>query len=433
MARLILILSIFTLLYAVSHSSESNENFKIDGKVLELDESNFDSAISSFDFIFVDFYAPWCGHCKRLAPELDAAAPILAGLKKPIVIAKVDADKYSRLARKYDIDGYPTLKIFMHGVPVDYYGPRKSDVLVRYLRKFVAPDVAILNSDLEIKDFVDAAGTNFPIFIGFGVNETIISSLGIKYKKKAWFSVASDFSDDIMVKYDFDKAPALLSIHPSYNEQSIFYGPFEEKFLEDFIKQNFLPLVVPMNQETLKILKDDERKIVLTIMEDEHDEKSQKLVKLLKAAAYANRDLVFGYTGAKQWEEFADSFGGSKHSELPKMVVWDGDEEYLSVIGSESIVKEDQASEISQFLKGYREGSTIQKRISGPSFMGFINSLISIRSVYILVFLVAILILILTVGKEEPLRVGTRDEAGAGLTASSGAESSEYRPEDKQD
>lgn len=41
-----------------------------DGKVLELDESNFDLAISSFDYILVDFYAPWCGHCKRLSPEV---------------------------------------------------------------------------------------------------------------------------------------------------------------------------------------------------------------------------------------------------------------------------------------------------------------------------------------------------------------------------
>ncbi|KAH8480289.1 hypothetical protein H0E87_030520 [Populus deltoides] len=399
--------------------------------VLELDESNFDSTISTYDYVFVDFYAPWCGHCKRLAPELDVAAPILAELKKPIVIAKVNADKYTRLARKHEVDGFPTLKIYMHGVPTDYYGPRKAELLVRFLRKFVAPDVTILNSDSAIREFFEEAGTHFPIFIGFGLNETVMSNLAIKYKKKAWFSVASDFSDDVMVQYNFDKIPALVSIHPSYNDHTVFYGPFEEEFMEEFITQNSLPLAVPINSETLKVLKDDQRKIVLTILEDDSEEKSQNLIKILKAAASANRDLVFGFVGVKQWEEFTETFGANKETKLPKMIVWDGDEEYLSVIGSESIEEENQGSQISQFLAGYREGRTERNRVSGPSLLGYISSLIGIRTVYIIVFLVAMLMFILHITKEEPLRVGTRDQAEP--ATSSKAESSEYRPEDKQD
>lgn len=115
----------------------------------------------------------------------------------------------------------------MHGVPTEYYGPRKADLLVRFLKKFVAPDVAILSSDSAVKEFVEAADTNFPIFIGFGLNESIISSLAVKYKKKAWFSVSKDFSDETMAFYDFDKTPAVVSLHPGYNDRSIFYGPFE--------------------------------------------------------------------------------------------------------------------------------------------------------------------------------------------------------------
>lgn len=115
----------------------------------------------------------------------------------------------------------------MHGVPVHYNGPRKADLLVRYLKKFVAPDVSILNSDSAIRNFIEEAGTYFPIYIGFGLNESVISNLAIKYRKKAWFSVAKDFSEEIMVSYDFDKVPALVSLQPNYNEQSIFYGPFE--------------------------------------------------------------------------------------------------------------------------------------------------------------------------------------------------------------
>lgn len=76
MPQSIRLFSVFTflllLLLTIAPTINGSENpFKVDGKVLELDESNFDAAISTFDYIFVDFYAPWCGHCKRLAPEVN--------------------------------------------------------------------------------------------------------------------------------------------------------------------------------------------------------------------------------------------------------------------------------------------------------------------------------------------------------------------------
>lgn len=89
--------------------------------------------------------------------------------------------------------------------------------------------------------------------------------------------------------------------------------------------------MLPINQESLKLLKDDKRKIVLTIVNNELDDKSKELFKLLKAAASANRDLVFAYVGFQQFEVFAESFDVNKKTQFPKMVVWDGDEEYFSV------------------------------------------------------------------------------------------------------
>jgi protein disulfide-isomerase A1 len=99
-------------------------------------------------------------------------------------------------------------------------------------------------------------------------------------------------------------------------------------FLEDFVRQSLLPLAVSINTETLKMLNDDERKVVLAILEDGLDEKSEQLVKVLRSAASANRDLVFGYVGVKQWEEFVETFDISKGSQLPKLLIWDRNEEY---------------------------------------------------------------------------------------------------------
>ncbi|XP_058769962.1 protein disulfide-isomerase 5-2 [Vicia villosa] len=425
---------VFSLVLLI-HSCRAAEPLTVDGKVLILDESNFDSAISSFDHILVDFYAPWCGHCKRLSPELDAAAPVLANLKEPILIAKVDADKHTRLARKHDVDAYPTILMFNHGVPTEYRGPRKADLLVRYLKKFAASDVSVLDSDSAVNSFVEEAGTFFPVFIGFGLDSSVIEKLGIKYKKNAWFSVAKDFSEDLMITYDFDKIPALVSLNQQYNERNTFYGPFEDDFLEDFVKQNLIPLVVPVSYETLKLIKADGRKIVLTIVEDENEERSKELVKLLRGAASANRDLIFGYVGVKQLDEFADKFDTS--SKLPKMVVWDKEDDYLSVVGSENIEEEDQGTQITKFLEGYREGRTIKKTLSGPTFMQFLHRSFDIRMVYIVVFMIAVLMLIQTLGKGgdsgEYQRVANQDKVDQPSSSTTEGESKEYKEGDKED
>ena len=80
--------------------------------------------------IFAEFYAPWCGHCKQLAPVYEKVAEKL--LKKkiadpPIPCVKVDTTVHRALGQKYKITGYPWLKLFVDREPIDYPDNMKRD------------------------------------------------------------------------------------------------------------------------------------------------------------------------------------------------------------------------------------------------------------------------------------------------------------------
>ncbi|TMW63242.1 hypothetical protein Poli38472_002183 [Pythium oligandrum] len=105
--------------------------------VAALGESDFDAeVIQSKKHALVEFYAPWCGHCKSLAPTYEEVGKIFSG-EESVLVAKVDATAHSALASRYGVSGYPTLKYFAPGSddPEDYKSGRDKQSFVTFLNE----------------------------------------------------------------------------------------------------------------------------------------------------------------------------------------------------------------------------------------------------------------------------------------------------------
>lgn len=104
--------------------------------VVDLDTKNFDQIVlQSGKPALVEFFAPWCGHCKNLAPVYEELGQSFAFASDKVTVGKVDADEHRDLGRRFGIQGFPTLKWFdgKSDKPEDYKGGRDLESLAGWI------------------------------------------------------------------------------------------------------------------------------------------------------------------------------------------------------------------------------------------------------------------------------------------------------------
>ncbi|KAL9435577.1 hypothetical protein AB3S75_021783 [Citrus x aurantiifolia] len=112
--------------------------------VVVLTEDNFEKEVGQDRGALVEFYAPWCGHCKKLAPEYEKLGASFKKAKS-VLIGKVDCDEHKSLCSKYGVQGYPTIQWFPKGSlePKKYEGPRSAEALAEYVNNEGGTNVKI--------------------------------------------------------------------------------------------------------------------------------------------------------------------------------------------------------------------------------------------------------------------------------------------------
>ncbi|NXU57333.1 PDIA2 isomerase, partial [Turnix velox] len=144
-----------------------SDELKEEDGVLVLHEHNFARALNEHNLLLVEFYAPWCGHCRRLAPAYAEAAATLRDKDSPARLGKVDATVQTALATEFGISSYPTLKLFRDGNrthPFAYTGRMDAKGIVSWVQRRAGPSATLLQDPDTAAAFV---GSQDVVVVGF--------------------------------------------------------------------------------------------------------------------------------------------------------------------------------------------------------------------------------------------------------------------------
>lgn len=268
-------------------------------KVVSLTKESYEEFLRDTPLAMVEYYAPWCGHCKALAPEYEQAADAL--FPDDIRLAKVDCTAEADICNANGVQGYPTLKVFRDGQPSEYGKARKADDIVAYLRKQKLPSVSdVTSADLDAFKSKDKV-----VVVFFGPKSgdawSAFENVANKMRDDFVFGVVAS---DVPTEY---KSGSVVLFKQFDEGQNIFPDNLEEaatvldaESLEKFVAINAVPLMNDIGPENY--MKYVESGLPLAYLFVAQDEERANLAKVFEPLAKRHRGkLNFVYIDANQF------------------------------------------------------------------------------------------------------------------------------------
>lgn len=337
------------------------EDIKREENVLVLNKNNFEELVNNNNYVLVEFYAPWCGHCKALAPEYAKAATQLADENSEILLAKVDATEETELAEKFEVRGYPTLKFFRNGKPSEYSGGRTAEDLVKWLKKKTGPPALDLTTAEDAKKFKESAPV---VVVGFFADKDSDSA-------KVFLEVAAE-NDEHPFAIVTDKAVYSelgadkdgVVLFKKFDEgRNDFEGDLTNEALKKFIGANSLPLVVEFSHETAQKIFGGEIKAHNLLFASRKSSDYESIVEAFRKVAkeFKNKVLFVTINTDEEDHERIMEFFGLKKDETPSMRLIKLEEEMTKFKPESSEIDEQS---IRQFVEGVLSGKVKQHLLS---------------------------------------------------------------------
>eukprot|EP00927_Polykrikos_kofoidii_P005625 TRINITY_DN1222_c0_g4_i1.p1 TRINITY_DN1222_c0_g4~~TRINITY_DN1222_c0_g4_i1.p1 ORF type:complete len:478 (+),score=100.81 TRINITY_DN1222_c0_g4_i1:70-1503(+) len=199
--------------------------------VVPLGTGNFSKHLTNNKYVLVNFYAPWCGHCKKLVPEFERAASVLKA--KSVSLAMVDATTEKELSSKYNVKGFPSLIWFEDAEQSQYTGAKTSEGITEWVDSMIGPAVTETSAAPEPgKDKPRVVLHAASLLPGFE------AAAKAHRRKAAWFYTKTSDSTKVVITHSGEEPLTLTD------------GAGDKEKVSTFVTSNVLPLFGKLEGDT---------------------------------------------------------------------------------------------------------------------------------------------------------------------------------------
>jgi protein disulfide-isomerase A1 len=326
---------------------------ELDEGVIVLTDDNFDAELAKHPNILVEFYAPWCGHCKKLAPEYSAAAGVLAENDPPYPLAKVDATENKVIAEKYGIQGFPTLFWFKNGEKMEFTGGRTKDAIVSWVLKKSGPPSTQVDCDALKKKVADSKF----VMAYFGAEDTDLFKeahvANADVEEKVQFVHNSD--EACAKEFGASSMPASVFIRKFETENNVYDGAADKDTMNKWYKPLMVPTLFKFTEDEIEAVFGQQQNTIILFRTEADD--GAAYTKVYEEASQAHKGkMLFAYSDKSNdiQGKLAD-FMGVKDDDLPTLraIIPDKMVKYTH----EKAVGDLTVENIGAFLDGIKDGS----------------------------------------------------------------------------
>lgn len=330
-------------------------------KPVDLGDDSFQAAIEdpANPFWFLKFYAPWCGHCKRMAPVLESIAPQLKG---KMAIGKIDCTKEKVICNEHKVRGFPTMKYSVDGKVIsEYTGGRDEEKILAFAKKMSSPPVVQIRRLEEAKKFAHSSSDEGIVFLGSGKQNSELWKLfsTVARKKQAsayflWLEQIESPTDDGRDNSYVDRIEVGF-IEPRRWEPT--EGDLTAESFDAWVQDQNVPTLVNLTPSNFPKISRNGRPVLMGIIDAENEElvanfKLHMMEFLLRAPQEYVEKHYYGIFDGKKWQKFLKQFGVRQEDNPQFMILAP-----LNLPGEKTYWRNETYTTLPGFLKAVDDGS----------------------------------------------------------------------------